>query len=84
MIWIPRIWIRHTGVVDPYFFAGAGSELFSSDPGSGSERGPVWNQIKSRISYPYPNLKVSNLPNSKKTQLFYLRLKSENLNKVPV
>ena len=52
--------IRHTGVMDPYFFAGAGSEPFSSDPGFGSER------VR------------------KKTQLFYLRLKSQNLNKVPV
>ena len=44
------------GVEDPYSFDRAGSKLFSSDPGSGSEKGPVWNQIKSRILYPYPNL----------------------------
>ena len=66
------------------FFAGAGIKLFSSDPGSGSKKGPVRNQIKSRILYLYPNLKVSNPPDSKKTQLFNLRLRSENLNKVPV
>ena len=81
MIWIPWIRIRHTDVADPYFFAGAGSELFSSDPSSGSERGPVQNQIKSRILYLYPNLKVSNPPDGKKTQLFYLRLRSVNLKK---
>ena len=79
-IWIQvRIQGNYTDSTDPYFFAGAGSKLFSSDPGSGSERGPVQNQIKSRILYPYPNLKVSNPPDGKKTQLFYLRLRSENL-----
>ena len=55
MIWIPQIRIRHTGVEDPYFFVGSGSELFSSASGSGSERGPVQNQIKSRILYSYLN-----------------------------
>ena len=84
MIRIPWIRIRHTGVADPYVFAGAGFKLFSSDSGSGSKKGPVRNQIKSRILYPYPNFKVSNLPDSNKTPLFYLRLRSENLNKVPV
>ena len=44
------------GVEDPYFLARAGSKLFSSDPGSGSEKGPVRNQNKSRILNPYPNL----------------------------
>ena len=33
------------GVEDPYFFDRAGSKLFSSDPGSGSEKGLVRNQI---------------------------------------
>ena len=45
MIRVPQIRICHTGVEDPYFFARSGSELFSSDSGSGSERGPVQNQI---------------------------------------
>ena len=44
------------GVEDPNFFARAGSKLFSSDPGSGSEKGLFRNQIKSRNLYPYPNL----------------------------
>ena len=54
---------------DPYFLAGARFKLFSSDPGSGSERGLVRNQIKSRISYPYLNFKVSNPPDGKKTTI---------------
>ena len=65
-------------------FAGAEFELFSSDPGSGSERGPVRNQIKSRILYLYPNLKVLNPTDGKKTQLFNLILRSENYTKVRV
>ena len=52
---------------------------FDTDPdpkGSGSK--------SDYLNYLYLNFKVSNLPDGKKTQLFYLRLKSENLNKVPV
>ena len=88
------IWIRIQGndmdSTDPdpphwcggsIFFCQSRIRTFSSDPGSGSgsEKGPVRNQIKSRILYPYPNFKVSNLPDSNKTPLFYLRLRSENL-----
>ena len=71
------------GVEDPYFFDRAGSKLFSSDPGSGSEKGLVRNQIKSRILYPYPNLSFKSARQQQNTTI-YLRLRSENLIKVPV
>ena len=65
------------------FLYGSGSASRANFDTNPDPKG-VQFEIRSRISYLYSNLKVSNPPDSKKTQLFYLRLKSENLNKVPV
>ena len=85
MIRIPRIRIRHTGVADPYFLPEPELNFFLQILAPDPKRVRFGIRLKAGFcTYLYPNLKVSNPPDSKKTQLFNLRLRSENLNKVPV